>query len=128
MPHDTSTLRSAIIKEFLDGEIRSSAIYFPNPEYEAMINTTTRVCEMANIDIGIMLDTDVDGCSFSIARSNEDALMSLHSLSRFCTHHKLFSSSASKYSSATSCFVHLVHSPFPDVARFSVSPLPEFIV
>jgi len=45
----------------------------PNPEYQAMIDTTTRVCEKTNADIGIMLDTDGDRCGFVIPRNNDDA-------------------------------------------------------
>jgi len=44
----------------------------PNPEYKAMIETTTRVCEETNADIGIMLDTDADRCGFIIPRNNDD--------------------------------------------------------
>lgn len=45
----------------------------PNPEYKAMIDTTSRVCEETNADIGIMLDTDADRCGFVIPRSNSDS-------------------------------------------------------
>ena len=51
--------------------------YVPNPESSTMIDETTRVCEMANADIGILLDTDADRCGFVVPRVvNEDGTRS----------------------------------------------------
>jgi phosphomannomutase len=51
--------------------------YIPNPESSQMIAETTRVCEEANADIGIMLDTDADRCGFVVPRSvNKDGTRS----------------------------------------------------
>ena len=41
----------------------------PNPEVKRMIDETTKACEVANADIGIMLDTDADRCGFVAPRS-----------------------------------------------------------
>lgn len=51
--------------------------YIPNPESSQMVAETTRVCEEANADIGIMLDTDADRCGFVVPRSvNKDGTRS----------------------------------------------------
>eukprot|EP00558_Chaetoceros_sp_UNC1202_P009710 CAMPEP_0197247134 /NCGR_PEP_ID=MMETSP1429-20130617/26123_1 /TAXON_ID=49237 /ORGANISM="Chaetoceros sp., Strain UNC1202" /LENGTH=402 /DNA_ID=CAMNT_0042707967 /DNA_START=33 /DNA_END=1242 /DNA_ORIENTATION=+ len=42
----------------------------PNPEYSAMIDETTAVCEACEADIGIMLDTDADRCGFVVPTSS----------------------------------------------------------
>ena len=38
----------------------------PNPEYAPMIEETTRACQKAKADLGIMLDTDADRCGFVV--------------------------------------------------------------
>lgn len=43
--------------------------YVPNPESSGMIAETTRACEEANADIGIMLDTDADRAGFVVPRT-----------------------------------------------------------
>jgi phosphomannomutase len=51
--------------------------YIPNPESSQMVAETTRVCEVANADIGIMLDTDADRCGFVVPRTvNKDGTKS----------------------------------------------------
>lgn len=58
-----------------DGEFPAG--YVPNPESSTMIEETTRVCEMVNADIGILLDTDADRCGFVVPRVvNEDGTRS----------------------------------------------------
>jgi len=44
----------------------------PNPESKAMIKATTKVCEEAKADIGIMLDTDADRCGFVVCRNSKN--------------------------------------------------------
>jgi phosphomannomutase len=41
----------------------------PNPENPAMIQETTRACEAANADLGILLDTDADRCGMVVPRT-----------------------------------------------------------
>lgn len=41
----------------------------PNPEYAPMIDLTTRVCEVTNAHLGIMLDTDADRSGFVVPRT-----------------------------------------------------------
>jgi phosphomannomutase len=43
--------------------------YIPNPESSQMVAETTRVCDKANADIGIMLDTDADRSGFVVPRT-----------------------------------------------------------
>ena len=41
----------------------------PNPESPKMIEETIKVCESAQADIGILLDTDADRCGFVVPRT-----------------------------------------------------------
>lgn len=53
--------------------------YVPNPESSTMIAETTKACEEANADIGIMLDTDADRCGFVVPRTvSEDGTRSTY--------------------------------------------------
>lgn len=54
----------------------------PNPEYKAMIDTTTKVCRDTNADIGIMLDTDADRCGFIVPRDAPDGTTAYEALNR----------------------------------------------
>jgi len=53
---------------WLDPDGEFPAGYVPNPEASTMIQETSRVCEMVDADIGVMLDTDADRCGFVVPR------------------------------------------------------------
>mmetsp|Transcript_102066 Transcript_102066/g.286183 ORF Transcript_102066/g.286183 Transcript_102066/m.286183 type:complete len:654 (+) Transcript_102066:255-2216(+) len=65
---------SASINTEPDGEFPAG---IPNPENPSMIEQTIRVCEAANADLGILLDTDADRCGLVAPRTiGDDGVLS----------------------------------------------------